>query len=164
MATKREYLIQKGLMDPARGKGRWPGAWHDEIKKAINAGVMFEEPDTGPKRTIRTEVKDEKGRTVVKTVRVNDVAQTADPRPDRHEGFYTFQNPDGTTFKRLHTTGCVKCGYSFQWCLCDGGPFQFAWLPPAGQSDLMATLVSSPPLPGSRVPADAAPRGRRRSA
>lgn len=102
MVTKREYLIEKGLAKA--GHGRFSNAAKEEIKAAINKGIKF------------TEAEEASG-----------VEATAEPRHDRPTGYYTFRNQDGQTFQRLHTTACVHCGYSFQWCYCENGPFVFEW-------------------------------------
>lgn len=103
MVTKREYLIQKGLAK--EGRGRLSAVAHDEIKKAINKGIKFDEAGARSDAGIGGET----------------------PRPIRPEGWYTFINPDGRKFKRLHTNACVKCSWSFQWCGCAQGPFQWAF-------------------------------------
>lgn len=120
MVTKREYLIQKGLAK--EGRGRLSAAAHDEIKKAINKGVKFDEG-----------TNDSTG-----------VSETPRPRTDRPEGMYTFMNPDGTTFKRLHTLACARCSYSLQWCYCMEGPV--SWRSPhrMGEGEVYATLYVVP--------------------
>lgn len=118
MATKREYLIEKGLAK--QGHGRFSNAAKDAIKAAINKGIKFTEHDES-----------------------SGVEATAPPRHDRRPGMYVFQNPDGRKFERLHTTACVECGYSFQWCYCADGPYVFAYL--SGNGDY-AKLLSGPKL------------------
>jgi hypothetical protein len=102
MPTKREYLVAKGLAKP--GHGRFSVAAKEEIKTAINKGVKFDYP--GNEGT--------------------GVDATPEPRRDRPQGYYTFRNPDGTKFKRLHTSACIGCSYSFQWCRC-AEPTQWAY-------------------------------------
>lgn len=136
MVTKREYLIEKGLAKP--GRGRMSGAAHEEIKKAINKGIKF---------TDNTEVSG-----------AGIGGETKPPRFDRPNGLYTFINPDGTTFKRLHTEACSRCFYSFQWCYCVSGTVQWAYL---GQVDEYATLHEVPARP--KVVEDDKPVRRRRA-
>jgi hypothetical protein len=102
MPTKREYLVAKGLAKP--GHGRFSVAAKEAIKIAINSGTKFDYP--GNEGT--------------------GVDATPEPRWDRPQGYYTFKNPDGTTFKRKHTEACVVCSYSFQWCQC-ATPAQWAY-------------------------------------
>lgn len=133
MPTKREYLQEKGL---AGKRGRFSQKAKDAAAKAINSGMKFDEPEVKEKTvTVHTT---ENGKKVVKTVRVNDVPNCPDPRPDRPEGDYIFQNPDGSTFKRGAATACSRCKYSLQWCYCTSGPIVFCY-PYAG--DEYATLV-----------------------
>jgi hypothetical protein len=104
MPTKREYLVAKGLAKP--GHGRFSVAAKEAIKIAINSGTKFDYP--GNEGT--------------------GVDATPEPRWDRPQGYYTFKNPDGTTFKRKHTEACVGCSYSFQWCQCaDSRPMGVQW-------------------------------------
>jgi hypothetical protein len=132
VVTKREYLQQKGL---AGKRGRFSQKAKEAVAAAINKGVKFEEPEVTTKSvTVHTT---ENGRKVVKTVRVNDVPQCPDPRPDRPEGDYIFENPDGSTFIRGAAAACNRCKYSMQWCYCESGPIVFCY-PYAG--DEYATL------------------------
>lgn len=118
MVSKRDYLIEKGILSADRKQGRWPAAAHKAIEDAINAGVKFGNED-----------------------RSAGIGNTAAPRHDRPEGMYVFQNPDGRKFERLHTNACVKCSYSFRWCACENGPFQWQYLSGNGQ---YAELLSMP--------------------
>lgn len=104
MPTKREYLVAKGLAKP--GHGRFSAAAKEEIKNAINKGTKFDYPGEGNGAGVGGE--------------------TPEPRRDRPKGYYTYKNPDGTTFKRLHTEACVVCSLSFQWCRC-ANPAQWAY-------------------------------------
>lgn len=122
MVTKREYLIEKGLAKA--GRGRFGAEAKKAIADAINSGMKFDDP-TG--KTVIVVSKDENGNEVQTTRRIVDVPEVADPRPDRPNGMYTFENPDGSTFKRLHTNACANCHYSFQWCYCVNGPTQFPY-------------------------------------
>jgi hypothetical protein len=149
MQTKREYLISKGLARATRGK--FSTIALEEIQRAINAGVKFHDPNA--KEVV---VKDENGKETTK--RLSDVFVVAEPRPDRPVGEYTFKNPDGTKFKRLHTNACVACNYSFRWCLCEDGPTQFQYPHKMGQSDVLARLAGVPTRP---VVVPEAPRRRR---
>lgn len=151
MVTKREYLIQKGLAKP--GPGRPSKAAKSAIDDAINAGMKFDEP--GGKTVIVT-ITDEKGNEVQTTKRIADVPDVPDPRENRPDGMYTFKNPDGSTFQRLHTNACVKCHYSFQWCHCIGGPVQFQYPNKPGESDVYATLHRVPNRPVAKRAAKAA--------
>lgn len=136
MATKREYLIEKGLIKG--GRGRWPAAAHEEIKKAINKGIKFTDGE-------------------VSNAGIG--GETKPPRFDRPNGYYTFANPDGTTFLRLHTEACSRCFYSFQWCYCVSGPVQWAY---TGGSQEFATLDAVPKR--AQVVAEDQPKPRRRRA
>lgn len=142
MPTKREYLVQKGLAK--EGRGRLSAAAHQAIRDAINSGVKFDEPDNGPKKTVTVKSKDENGRTVVTTRRVDDVPVVMDARADRPDGFYTFSNPDATTFKRLHSNACARCSLSFQWCRCPDGPVQFVYPYVSVPAGVYAVLVGVP--------------------
>lgn len=124
MVTKRQYLIEKGLAKP--GRGRMSNAAREAINKAINKGVKFDEPETGTK-TVTVKTKDEKGKTVVTTKRVQDVPTVPDARPDRPNGTYVFENEDGTKFNRGAATACVRCSYSLQWCYCPDGPVIYSY-------------------------------------
>lgn len=136
MVTKREYLVEKGLAKA--GHGRFSNAAKEAIKAAINKGIKFDEGEAAG----------------------SGVDATAEPRHDRREGMYVFQNPDGRKFERSHKTACVECGYSFQWCYCVGGPYIFAYL--SGNDDY-AKLLSGPKL--ARVQPEVSPRrGRGRKA
>lgn len=121
--TKREYLIAKGLAK--EGRGRLSVAAHEAIKSAINSGVKFGEPEQS---------------------NAGIGGETAAPRTDRPKGEYTFENPDGTRFKRLHTNACATCHYSFQWCYCEAGPTQFPYPHKMGQGDVLAQLAGVPKL------------------
>lgn len=122
MVSKRDYLIERGLAKP--GRGRMSTAAHDAIKEAINKGVKF--TDGSEKASAG-------------------IGETPDPRPDRPEGMYVFRNPNGSEFKRLHTNACANCHYSFQWCYCPDGTTQFPHPHVSGQPDsARAILVSTP--------------------
>lgn len=137
--TKREWLVQKGLAKD--GRGRFSADAKAALQKAINDGVKFAEPDkTAKTATVKT--KDENGKTVVKTYRVSEVWETRNPH--RPQGFYTFQNPDGSEFKRSHTNACNRCKWSFEWCTCLDGPVQFVYPHRAGMSDVYAVCVGVP--------------------
>lgn len=135
MVTKREYLIERGLAKP--GRGRMSAKAHDEIKKAINKGIKF---------TDGTENAS------------SGISETPEPRRDRPEGYYTFANPDGSKFKRLHTEACAKCCYSLRWCFCVSGPVQWAYDSVTGE---FATLHAAPKRP--QVVPDEKPVRRRRA-
>jgi hypothetical protein len=143
MVSKREYLIERGLAKP--GRGRMSSAAHDAIKQAINSGVKFTDGTENSSAGI---------------------GATPDPRPDRPEGMYVFRNPDGTEFKRLHTNACANCHYSFQWCYCLDGTTQFPYPHVTGQpDDARAILVSTPAravITTTEVPAKQPTRGRGR--
>lgn len=130
MVTKKEYLIEKGLKKP--GPGRLSNAAREAIKAAINKGIKFDEPETTTK-SITVVTKDENGKKVVKTRRVDDVPQCADPRKDRPKGAYIFENADGSTFVRAETVVCNNCNYSLGWCYCVDGPIIWAY-PYAGEA------------------------------
>lgn len=136
MVTKREYLIEKGLAKATRG--RLSAKAHEEIKRAINKGIKFTEPGSDASTGI---------------------SETPDPRHDRPEGYYTFANPDGTKFKRLHTEACANCCYSLRWCFCVSGPVQWAYDSVTGE---YATLDVVPKRP--QVVAEDQPKPRRRRA
>jgi hypothetical protein len=140
MQTKKEYAIERGLAKP--GPGRMSREAHEAITKAINAGVKFADPNA---KVVSVTVKGEDGTEHTTTKRMADVFLAADPRTDRHEGLYEFQNPDGSTFKRLHTNACVKCSMSFRWCCCSEGPTQWAHPHRMGDSEVLARLVRVPP-------------------
>lgn len=140
MVTKRDYLIEKGLIKG--GRGRWPLAAHEEIKKAINKGIKF------------TDGSENSGAGIG--------GETAPARTDRPEGRYEFKNPDGSTFKRLHTNACAICNYSFQWCYCPSGPSQFVYPHRFGLGeDVYAILTRVPDRP--QVVVEIAPRRTRRT-
>lgn len=133
MVTKREFLISQGLIAPDRGPGRYPRAATDAIKAAEEKGMHFDEvvvkaKPENPKvvrnvKPVVVEVAPEPTKAEIKAkLMAQQYAPTAPPRPDRPKGQYTFRNPDGTTFRRLHTTACQRCGYSLQWCYCEVGP------------------------------------------
>lgn len=122
MVTKREYLVQKGLAKA--GRGRFGAEAKKAIVDAINAGMKFDDPAG---KTVVVVSTDEKGNKVESTKRIADVPEVPDPLAYRPDGMYTFKNPDGTTFKRSHASACAKCSFSFQWCGCAGGPFQFPY-------------------------------------
>lgn len=148
MVTKREYLIQRGLAKP--GPGRPSRAAKQAIDDAINAGVKFDDPSG---KTVVVVSTDENGNEVKTTKRIADVPEVPDPRTDRPAGMYTFKNPDGSTFKRLHTNACAKCSISFQWCVCVSGPFQFPY--PYASGDVYATVDRVPArqvIPTDNVP------------
>lgn len=122
MVSKREYLIEKGLAKP--GRGRLSANAHEAIKEAINKGVKFTD---GSEAT-------ESG-----------IGATQAARTDMPEGIYVFRNPDGTTFKRSHTNACFACNYSFRWCSCPDGPTLLPYPHKFGQDEnLRAILVSTP--------------------
>lgn len=120
MPTKREYLIERGLAKP--GHGRFSVAAKEAIKTAINKGTKFTEPG------------DERGSGIG--------GETPNPRYDRPQGYYTFRNPDGTKFKRLHTSACIECHLSFQWCRC-AKPTQWAYDSAAGEVAVLHALPKS---------------------
>lgn len=134
MVTKRDYLIEKGILSADRKRGRWPTVAHKAIEDAVNAGIKFtdgsENVDTG-------------------------IGVTAEPRFDRPQGIYVFENADGRKFKRSHTSACVNCGYSFQWCYCENGPFQYEYL---GISTNYAELLSVPTAPKVATVTEVSPR------
>lgn len=140
MVTKREYVIQKGLAKP--GRGRMSAAAHTAIKEAINKGIVFDDPSG---KTVVVVSTDESGNEVKTTKRIADVPEVPDPRPDRPLGMYSFKNPNGSTFKRSHTVACAKCSYSLQWCYCEQGPVLFPYPYTAGQEGVYATLDRVPP-------------------
>jgi hypothetical protein len=135
--TKREYLIEKGL---AKGRGRLSAEAKKAVEKAINKGVKFDD-----------------GKSVA-----SEVPEVAEPRHDRPEGMYTFKNPDGSTFERLHKNACAKCHYSFQWCYCVEGPTQFPHPYTFGQGDVYATLYGVPSRYSNVVEVKPVRRGRGR--
>jgi hypothetical protein len=96
--TKREYLIEKGLAKP--GRGRMSLAAKEEIKKAINKGVKFSDGSES---------------------KAADVPEVPPPHRPNY-GDYIFVNPDGTTFVRSYRNACVGCSLSFGWCRCLAGP------------------------------------------
>lgn len=116
-------------------------AAHTAIKEAINKGIVFDDP-TG--KTVVVVSTDESGNEVRTTKRIADVPEVPDPRHDRPNGMYTFRNPDGTTFQRLHTNACAKCSLSFQWCYCPEGTTQFPYPYVSGQDGVYATLDRVP--------------------
>lgn len=138
MVTKRQYLIEKGLAKDGRGK--FSNVAKEEIAKAINSGLKFDDPAG---KTVVVVSKDENGNEVQTTKRIADVPDVPDPRPDRPCGYYVFRNPDGSTFKRKHTEACAKCHFSFQWCYCVNGPTQFP-TPNLRRYDVYATLDRVP--------------------
>lgn len=140
MVTKREYLVQKGLAKP--GRGRMSTAAKAEIANAINAGIKFDDPSG---KTVVVVSTDENGNEVKTTKRIADVPEVPDPRSDRPVGYYTFTNSDGSSFKRLHTTACVRCSLSLRWCYCVDGPIQFQYPYRSGQGDVYAVLDGVPP-------------------
>lgn len=137
MVTKREYLVSKGMAQP--GRGRYSNIAKEELKRAINKGVKFDEVENNS----------------------SGVDATAEPRFDRPEGMYSFVNPDGRKFDLLHTTACVKCGYSFRWDKCVSGPFVWEYLSGA---DNYAELVKVPKPPRAAIIAPAKPARRGRKA
>lgn len=133
MVTKREYLVERGLAKP--GRGRLSTKALEEIKKAINKGIQFTEP----------------GETAS-----SGIAETPEPRHDRPEGYYTFMNPDGTTFQRKHTEACSRCRISLRWCMCVSGPVLWAYNSATGE---YATLHVVPSR--RQVVTEVKPRRRR---
>jgi hypothetical protein len=135
--TKRAYLIEKGLAK--EGRGRLSAKAHDAIKDAINKGVQFSDGSESNSAGF---------------------GETPEPRPDRPEGMYTFTNPDGSTFKRLHTVACATCCYSIQWCYCVEGPLLFPYPHiPFQPEDARATLSVVPSR--AAVVTELQPRRRR---
>lgn len=130
MPTKREYLINKGL---AGARGRLSAAAKKEIDKAINRGIKFDVLEA-----------------------TSGVSETPPPRENRPEGYYTFVNPNGKKFYRLHTEACAKCSLSLRWCWCVSGPVQWAYNSASGE---YATLHSVPKV-GQVVPKEPRRRGR----
>jgi hypothetical protein len=135
VVTKREWLQKQGL---AGKRGRFSAAAKEALAKQINKGVKFDEPEVKETKSVTIVKKDESGKKVVVTRRVQDVPVVSEPRPDRPQGTYIFENPDGSTFKRSHTEACNRCKCSLRWCFCVEGPILFAY-PYAGGA--CATLL-----------------------
>lgn len=163
MVSKRDWAVAKGLAKPTRG--RMPAAAMEAIKKAINEGFQFDGPEAKPTRLVKTVTVGSNGKTVVKAHRTNDVVEIAEPRRDRPEGLYVFKIPGGKTFKRSHSTACARCSFSFQWCTCADGPYQ--WIPFTGSDQqipvyqLPKAVITTKDVPGKN-PEQGLPGGTRR--
>lgn len=147
MQSKREYAIAKGLAQP--GRGRMSRAAWDAIKEARKKGIQFSDTseEKAKARTAALErreaLRDEKAKER-QSRETTGVQATAPPRPDRPNGIYVFENPDGSQFKRSHATACVACSYSLQWCYCVDGPTLFIYPHQAGRWEERAVLVEMP--------------------
>ena len=73
MVTKREWLVQKGLAKPGRGK--FSKAAHDALAQAVKDGVVFDEPAAPVKSDKAVTVK----RSAPKEPTVKVEKSTADP-------------------------------------------------------------------------------------
>lgn len=127
MATKREYLIERGLAKP--GRGRFSNEAKAVLAAAEAAGVVFDEPVKS--EPVKSETDEEPAPRRPSLPAAREQARASLIKPSKIMREYTCMlgtTDDGLT---VEFGDCQRCAERVQYCECKSGPHA-----PAGLTNL----------------------------
>ncbi len=128
MATKREYLVEKGLAKP--GRGRFSVEARAALAAAEAEGVVFDEP-VKPEKAVKPETDEEPAPRRPNLPAAREQVRASLIKPSKIMRSYTCMlgtTDDGLT---VEFGDCQRCAERVQYCECKSGPHA-----PAGLTNL----------------------------